>query len=130
MNIDNSQYFYRTAVFTRANNQVALADVNNPGNVSPLEDWMGVVVSLADGKHTVKELVDYMAQQYESAPDNLEETIHSVVERLGEGGLVLLANGPIELPYYLSTPIELYDIEKAKQDMQKDGCPMNNGPLH
>ena len=122
--MDNNQYFYRTVVFTRANNQVALADINNPKSVSLLEDWMGVVVSLADGKHTVLELIDYMSKQYESAPENLKETLHSVLERLIEGGIVLLSKEKIELPYYLASPIENYDIEKAKQEMQKDGYPM------
>ena len=128
--MDNNQYFYRTVVFTRANNQVALADINNPKSVSPLEDWMGVVVSLADGKHTVQELIDYMSNQYESAPENLKETLHSVLERLIEGGIVLLSKEKIELPYYLASPIENYDIEKAKQEMQKDGYPMTQAVMH
>jgi len=128
--MDNNQYFYRTVVFTRANNQVALADINNPKSVSPLEDWMGIVVSLADGKHTVQELIDYMSNQYESAPENLKETLHSVLERLIEGGIVLLSKEKIELPYYLASPIENYDIEKAKQEMQKDGYPMTQAVMH
>ena len=128
--MDNNQYFYRTVVFTRANNQVALADINNPKSVSLLEDWMGVVVSLADGKHTVQELIDYMSNQYESAPENLKETLHSVLERLIEGGIVLLSKEKIELPYYLASPIENYDIEKAKQEMQKDGYPMTQAVMH
>lgn len=128
--MDNKQYFYRTVVFTRANNQVAIADINNPKNVSPLEDWMAVVVSLADGGHTVQELIDYMSTQYESAPENLEETIHSVIERLQEGGMVLLADTKIELPYYLASPIENFDIEKAKEAMQKDGYPMASEAMH
>ena len=128
--MDNNQYFYRTVVFTRANNQVALADINNPKSVSPLEDWMGIVVSLADGKHTVQELIDYMSNQYESAPENLKETLHSVLERLIEGGIVLLSKEKIELPDYLASHIENYDIEKAKQEMQKDGYPMTQAVMH
>lgn len=128
--MDNKQYFYRTVVFTRADNKVSLADINNPKNVAPLEDWMAVVVSLADGQHTVLELIDYMSKQYESAPENLEETIASVLERLIEGGIVLLSENKVELPYYLASPIENYDIEKAKQEMQKDGYPMTPATMH
>ena len=128
--MDNKQYFYRTVVFTRADNKVSLADINNPKNVAPLEDWMAVVVSLADGQHTVLELIDYMSKQYESAPENLEETIASVLERLIEGGIVLLSESKVELPYYLASPIENYDIEKAKQEMQKDGYPMTPATMH
>ena len=46
--MDNKQYFYRTIVFTRNNNQVALADINHPEKVTPLDEWLGIVVSLAD----------------------------------------------------------------------------------
>ncbi len=118
--MDNVQYFYRKVVFTRKNNQIALADINQPDNISPLEDWMGTVISLADGIHTIQELIDYLKQQYEVAPVNLEETLHSVVERLLEGELIQLSDTKVDLPYYLALPIEQLDIEKAKQLMAEE----------
>ncbi|MCP4879264.1 MAG: PqqD family protein [Gammaproteobacteria bacterium] len=118
--MDNAQYFYRKVVFTRKNNQIALADINQPDNISPLEDWMGTVISLADGIHTIQELIDYLKQQYEVAPVNLEETLHSVVERLLEGELIQLSDTKVDLPYYLALPIEQLDIEKAKQLMAEE----------
>ncbi|MCP4790385.1 MAG: hypothetical protein GY881_09145 [Gammaproteobacteria bacterium] len=118
--MDNAQYFYRKVVFTRKNNQIALADINQPDNISPLEDWMGTVISLADGIHTIQELIDYLKQQYEVAPVNLEETLHSVVERLLEGELIQLSDIKVDLPYYLALPIEQLDIEKAKQLMAEE----------
>jgi len=93
--MNNSQYFYRTAIFTRKDNQVALADINRPDNTSPLEDWMGIVVSLADGKHSIQELIDYMAGRYQQAPDNLEKTLHSVIERLQEGRIIQLSDSAV-----------------------------------
>ena len=55
--MNNTQYFYRTAIFTRENNQVALVDIYHPEQLTPLDDWLGTVVSLADGGHTIQELV-------------------------------------------------------------------------
>ena len=92
-----------------------MVDINQLDNISPMEDWMGVVVSLADGKHSIKELIDYLGQQYPQKPENLQETVHSVIERLLEGDFIQLSDDPVELPYYLSAPIEALDVEKAKQ---------------
>lgn len=119
--MENTAYFYRTAIFTRINNQVALADISQPGNTTPLDDWMGIVVSLADGQHTIQELVDYMGTQYQQAPDNLEETLHSVVDRLQEGKIIQLSEQAVDLPYYLASPIEELDIDKATDLIRKDG---------
>jgi hypothetical protein len=119
--MNNSQYFYRTAIFTRKDNQVALADINQPDNTSPLEDWMGIVVSLADGKHSIQELIDYMTGRYQQAPDNLEKTLHSVIERLQEGQIIQLSDNAVELPYYLASPIEELDREKALELIKQDG---------
>lgn len=119
--MDNTQYFYRTAIFTRKDNQVALADINQPDHTSPLDDWMGIVVSLADGKHTIQDLIGYMAAQYPQAPANLEETLHSVIERLQEGKIIQLSEKAVELPYYLTSPIEELDIEKATDLIKQDG---------
>ncbi len=82
--MDKSQYFYRTVIFTRKAGIVALADINNPQETTKLEDWLGVVISLADGKHTLQELTDFMRQQYQQTPERLDDTLESVVERLIE----------------------------------------------
>jgi len=119
--MDNSKYFYRTAVFTQQNNQVSLADIEQPDKISPLEGWMGVVISLADGEHTVQQLIDYMTQQYPEPPANIQETLHSVIERLEEGDLLKLCDEKVTLPYYLASPIEQLDLDKARQLIQDDG---------
>jgi len=113
--VDNSKYFYRRVVFTRKGNQVSLVDINQLENTSLMEDWMGTVVSLADGKHSIAQLIDYLGQQYPQKPENLAETLHSVIERLLEGEMIELSDDPVELPYYLSAPIESLDVEKAKR---------------
>ena len=119
--MDNTQFFYRTAIFTRKDDQVALADIHQPETTSPLDEWMGIVVSLADGKHTIQALVDYMGNRYQQAPANLEETLHSVIERLQDGKIVQLSKKAVDLPYYLASPIEDLDIEKAIDLIREDG---------
>ena len=119
--MNTSQYFYRCVAFTRENGKVALADIYNPSQTSELEEWFGIVISLADGAHTIKELIEYMGSRYESAPDNLEETICSVMDRLIEGNMIKLHDTKIDMPYYLAYHIEQLDIETAKQHMEKDG---------
>ena len=119
--MNNGQYFYRTAVFTRKGNQVALADINQTEQTTPLDDWLGTVVSLADGSHTIGELIDYMGSQYPQPPANLEKTLHSVIERLLDGKLIQLSESPVALPYYLAEPIEKLDLVLAKQKIEEDG---------
>ncbi|MEH6467876.1 MAG: hypothetical protein V7722_09620, partial [Porticoccus sp.] len=119
--MDNTQFFYRTAIFTRKDDQVALADIYQPETSSPLDEWMGIVVSLADGKHTIQELVDYMGSRYQQVPAKLVETLHSVIERLLEGKIIQLSEDAVELPYYLASPIEELDIEKAIDLIRDDG---------
>jgi len=120
--LNTSQYFYRNVIFTRKGGRIALADIHNPEHTTELEDWLGIVISLADGKHTLQQLIDYMAAQYPaSVPTDFEKTIESVVERLTEGNMVKLTDEPVELPYYLSEPIELLSLEVARQKMHEDG---------
>ncbi len=120
--MNKTQYFYRTAIITRKNNKVALANIDNPEETSPLDDWLGIVVSLADGAHSIQELIEYLTGHYSGkAPQELEKTLESVFERLSDGKLIRLSDAPVTLPYYLASPIELLDIAKAKELMHEDG---------
>lgn len=119
--MNKTQYFHRTVIFTLKDNQVALVDIDHPKNTTPLDNWMGIVLSLADGKHTLQELIDYMSQQYAEPPANLQETLQSVLERLEEGELIKLNDEAVELPYYLASPIETLDLDKAKKLIIEDG---------
>lgn len=119
--MNNSQYFYRTVVYSRKNNEIGLVDINQLDQLTPLDEWLGLVVSLADGAHTIQELLDYVSSRYASVPANLEKTIHSVIERLQEGNLIKLSESPVALPYYLAGSIETLDIEKARKLIAEDG---------
>ncbi len=118
--MDNSHYFYRTVVFSQKDNQVSLADIDQPDKITPLDEWLGMVVSLADGQHSIQELIDYISQRYQRTPDNLEQTLLSVLERLEEGKIIQLSKSRVSLPYYLAAPIETLDIEKARKLIQED----------
>ncbi|MGV2873303.1 hypothetical protein [Colwellia sp. E150_009] len=119
--MDKSHYFYRTVIFTRKAGIVALADISNPTETTALEEWFGVVISLADGKHTLQELTDFMAKQYQQKPDRLDDTLESVIERLVESKMLKLSTQAVELPYYLAAPIEQLDIDKARKLIIEDG---------
>jgi len=119
--MDNKQYFYRTVIFTRHGEQIALADINNPKQITPLEEWLGIVISLADGQHSIEQLIGFLSAQYSDVPDKLQETVHSVIERLTDGEMLKLSDTAVELPYYLASPIEHLDLEKARTLIKEDG---------
>ncbi len=119
--MDIEKYFYRTVIFTRKAGKVALANINDPLQTTELEEWLGIVVSLADGRHTLQQLIDFMSKQYPQTPERLVDTLASVVERLVEGNMIKLSEQAVELPYYLVSPIEQLNIEKAKELIKEDG---------
>ena len=99
-----------------------MVDVHDNNTLTPLDPWMGAVVSLADGQHTVGQLIQHMAIQYPNgAPDNLLETIESVFKRLTETEVVELTLRPSILPYYLRIPMDEQDPKKATEMMINDG---------
>ncbi len=99
-----------------------MVNIHNPTHTTDIEDWLGIVVSLADGQHTLQQLIDYMTVQYPaSVPTELVKTIESVIDRLIEGKMIQLTDESVELPYYLSDPIEKLDLEKAREAMHEDG---------
>lgn len=125
--MNTEQYFYRNTVFSKSGNQVSIIDIENPEkNKQELEPWFGIVFQLADGQHTVDELYNLLAQKYTAgAPQDLLRTITSVVERMAESKLIVLTDVKTELPYYLSMPYELMDVEKAKKLYAQDRANIN-----
>lgn len=120
--MDSSKYFYRIALYTREGEQVSVVDALNPGMSAPLDPWLGTVLSLADGQHTLGELVGYLAGRYAgNPPAELEKTVASVVDRLLESKAMELADAPVNLPYYLALPVNEQDLDKSRQMMLDDG---------
>jgi hypothetical protein len=121
--MDRSQYISRCVVFSKTGDKVSLVDLHNP-DVEPLayEPWLGLVVTLADGQHTIEELIGNASQHYaKGPPSGLDATIESAVKRLSETGTVRLSDEPIELPYYLTLPAERLDVPRALSLMAEDG---------
>lgn len=120
--LDKSKYFYRAAIFTRKNQEVALVDLRKPDNAPPLEPWLGTVVSLADGQHTLDELYTYLAGRYSTGiPESFDKTLESVLERLIDTDVIRYSDEAVTLPYYLDIPYEDQDHEKATKLMLEDG---------
>lgn len=121
--MDTSQYFYRTVIFSKQGEKISLVDIHDPEKEAlAFEPWLGVVVSLADGQHTIRELIDGIASRYDGEPPgDLQRTLESAIERLTETEVIKLNDEPVELPYYLSLPVERMNLEQAKQSMADDG---------
>ena len=125
--MNTKQYFYRNVIFSKQGKTISIIDIYNPNNDrEELDPWFGMVLQLADGQHTIDQLLQFMTTQYNGMPpENLGETIHSVVQRLADNKLIVLTEKPTELPYYLSLPYEMLDIEKAKKELSKDKIHLN-----
>lgn len=120
--MEDLTYFYRNVTFSKSGGKVYLIDIFKPDeDREELEGWLGLVLLMADGQHTVVELVDYLATKYtDGAPPNLKDTIESVVKRMAENKFIMLSDIKTELPYYLSLPYEQLDLEKAKKLLTAD----------
>jgi len=121
--LDKSQYFYRNVVISKQGDKVSIVDINDPEKEAlTFEPWLGMVVAMADGQHTIEQLIDYLKQQYNgSPPAELDKTIESVIDRLTETKTIMLTDEPVDMPYYLSLPAEQLNLDKARQMMAEDG---------
>lgn len=120
--MDKTKYFYRILLYTNENGQIALVDKHDPDKTIPLEPWLGLVVSLADGKHTIAQLIDHIESSYKGLPPaDLEKTLESAIDRLVNSQALQLADEAVALPYYLTLPKEVLDKEKANKLMIEDG---------
>jgi hypothetical protein len=110
-------------IFSKQGEKISLVDIHDPEKEAlAFEPWLGVVVSLADGQHTIRELIDGIASRYDGEPPgDLQRTLESAIERLMETEVIKLNDEPVELPYYLSLPVERMNLEQAKQSMADDG---------
>lgn len=120
--MEHSYYFKRNTVYKLEGESISVVDVQENNAITPLDPWMARVASLADGQHTVEQLIQHMIAQYpDSAPDNLIETIESVITRLTDSDVIELTARPSLLPYYLRIPLDEQDPKKATQMMLADG---------
>lgn len=116
------KFFARTMVHARRGEDVVLVDMHDATATVPLDPWPGKVLLLADGSHTVRELVAYISAQYGGRPPvNLEATLSSVIDRLRQANAIALTDEPVSLPYYLALPADKQDPAKANRLMLEDG---------
>lgn len=115
-----NNYFYRTLIYSESKGEVHVFEKTPPYSPIPLEPWLGLVIQLADGQHTLQELIDYVASRYQGeVPENYLKTMGSVIERLLESEAIALSETPHALPYHLSMPKEHQDPELAERSLSE-----------
>lgn len=122
INDNKDKYFYRNVIYSKVANTISIIDLDDPDKErKDLEPWFGIIFQLADGQHTVEELYNLLARKYtEGPPKDLLKTVVSVVDRMVELNIVVVTDVKTELPYYLSMPYEMMDVDKAKQLLAED----------
>ena len=122
MNENKDKYFYRNVIYSKVENTVSIIDIDDPQkDRKDLEPWFGIIFQLADGQHTVEELYNLLAQKYNDGPPaELLKTVTSVVDRMVEMNIIVVTDVKTELPYYLSMPYEMMDVERAKKLLVED----------
>ena len=120
--MNKNLYFYRIAVYTHYQGDTSLVVVQDNNRLYPLDEWLGTIINLADGRHTVTDFISYIGRQYPAGPpDNFEDHVEEMFQHLIDIQALRLASEPVELPYYLAMPAEQQDVEKAKALMIEDG---------
>ncbi len=120
--MEHAYYFKRNTVYKVDGDEISIVDVKDHNNLTTLDPWMARVVSLADGQHTIDQLIQHMTAQYpDDVPSNLIETIESIITRLTELEAIELTMRPSLLPYYLRLPIDEQDPKEATEMMLNDG---------
>ena len=122
-----SNYFYRTLIYSENKGQVSVFEKLPPYTLIPLEPWLGLVIQLGDGQHTLQELIDYVASRYQGdVPENYLKTMGSVIERLLESEAIALSEIPHTLPYHLAMPKEHQDPEMSERSKKEAGYPASS----
>ncbi len=117
-----AQYFSRAVLYAKRAGKVCLFDLHDASLSQPLDPWFGKVFLLADGSHTVDELIGFVSRLYQGPqPESLERTIDSVVERLFSSDLIRFTDEPTKLPYYLDLPADEQDSTKTRALIEADG---------
>lgn len=119
-------YFYRTGCFSRQGQYLSLVDINDLKKQTTLNAWFAQVYALADGKHSVGELYQALVKNYTKAPENLRQTLVSVLYRMVDGKLIKFCDEPVTLPYHVSEALNELDITKACESYQETVEPEPN----
>ena len=127
--MEHAHYFKRNTVYKVEGENISVVNVQENNDLTQLDPWMAMVVPLADGQHTIDQLIQHMTGLYpDGTPDNLIETIESVISRLTESEVIELTARPSLLPYYLRIPIDEQDPKQATEMMINDGFIQPNPP--
>ena len=115
------QYIVRYARYDIIDDHIVTFDQDNP-RVVTMDSWFEVIYAAADGQRTVSEFIAQISSEYpDETPDGLSQQISSFVEKMLTEDLIKLSPVPVDLPYYLASPVSKQDPEKAKELMIRDG---------
>ena len=119
--MEHAHYFKRNTVYKVEGDNVSVVSVQEDNALTHLDPWMAKVVSLADGQHTIDQLIQHLTGLYpDGAPDNLVDTIESIITRLTDSEVIELTTRPSLLPYYLRIPMDEQDPKQATKLMIED----------
>lgn len=117
----DTKYFSRNVTYTMVQDKVVLIERSRPRTVT-MDEWPQLIFLSADGKRKVSELTSELGRHYkDGVPPGLSDQTRSLVMALADRGFIVLHDRAFPLPYYLSTPIEKQDMERAKKLMEEDG---------
>jgi hypothetical protein len=98
--------------FEESENRLFVVDRYSPRLIT-LDPWLELLFGMADGKHSVSEMIEALKKGYESAPDGLADLVFDVLSRLVNEKMVELRDSASELPYYLAIPVHQQDHNRA-----------------
>jgi hypothetical protein len=114
-------FFRRKARFDVLNDHIVVADPKQPRMVT-LDSWLELVFQMADGEHTVGQMIAHLGKGYDGGPPaGLDQQIIEIVNNLVQLGFVELVAEGKPLPFYLSQPVSKQDPAAAKAAMMQDG---------
>lgn len=119
-----NHYLYRTARYSRVERDVTVLNSDHVPSTIQLTPWEIKLFEAADGIHTLGQLIHGIANEYKNpklVPDNLDGVLLGLLDVLIKDRRILdLSETPVELPYYLSLPMNEQDKAKAHKLMLKD----------
>lgn len=74
-------------VFSRAGESALLLDPNS-GDYFSLTDVGARIWELCDGEHTIDEIADSLAAEYDAPPETIRADAYELLEELGAAGLL------------------------------------------
>lgn len=120
----DSQFFSRSATWQFMQDRLVVIDSfsSKAPRMITMEEWHETVFLAADGRHTVRELIEQIGKHFpDGPPDGLGDHILSVIEALIAEEILRLHDAPEDLPPYFEEEFSTQSPEIRKAQMEADG---------